>query len=244
MKDPAPIASLVRKLGQRDTLSDDEILALQSMAGVVQSVPAGGDVVTEGEQPHFSTLLVSGFATRYNLLGNGERQITAIHVPGDFVDLHGFLLKPMDHSVGALSDCRILQVPHPIIRRITEEHPHLTRMLWLSTLIDGAIFRQWIVGMGRRSALERMAHLICELRTRLALVGLTDGHRFDFPITQIELADATGLSAVHVNRVLQQLRADSLITWHGQTVTILDYDALAALAEFDPAYLHLDRLDR
>lgn len=244
MKDAVPIASLVRKLAQRDALSDDEMYALQSMSGILQSVPAGGDLVTEGETPHFSTLLVSGFATRYNLLGNGERQITAIHVPGDFVDLHGFLLKPMDHSVGALSDCHILQVPHPDIRRLTEEHPHLTRMLWLTTLIDSAIFRQWIVGMGRRSALERMAHLICELYTRLSVVGLSDGYRFDFPITQIELADATGLSAVHVNRVLQQLRADNLITWHSQTVTILDYRALAKLAEFDPAYLHLVRLER
>lgn len=241
MPHTSAIDTFVRKLSRRDTLTPDEVAALRAMSGTGSSVAAGADIVAQGSWPACSTLIVSGFATRYTLLGNGERQITAIHVPGDFVDLHGFLLKPMDHAVGALSDCVVWQVPHPDIRRLTEEHPHLTRLLWLTTLIDGAIFRQWIVGMGRRSALERMAHLICELHARLDTVGLTEAHSFEFPITQIELADATGLSAVHVNRVLQQLRADRLITWQGQVVTILDPEALVQLAEFDPAYLHLDR---
>jgi CRP-like cAMP-binding protein len=187
---------------------------------------------------------VSGFTARYQVLEEGARQITALHVAGDFVDLHSLLLKPMDHGVVALSDCQIMKVDHGRLRAIAGQHPHLGRMLWLNTLIDAAIHRQWIVAMGRRTALEHAAHLLCEVYSLLSVVGLAPDMTFEFPITQQDLADALGLSSVHVNRTVQDLRIRGLISWDGTTARILDWDGLAALAEFDPTYLQLENEPR
>lgn len=228
-----------RKLERRDRLTDAEREALARARGPEQDFAAGADIIREGDRPNRSTLIVSGFATRYHMLSDGQRQITAIHVPGDFVDLHSFLIKEMDHSVGALTRCRVVAYPHDNLAAITERFPHLTRVLWLTTLLDSAIHREWLVGMGRRSAPQQMAHFICELYVRLEVVGLAGNLTFSFPITQSELGDALGISAVHVNRVLQELRTEKLFTWQGQTITILDWPGLQQRAEFDPRYLHL-----
>jgi len=245
MTQASDLDSLIRKLERRDVLSAAEREALISAAGSRESYPAGADLVREGDRTDRSILVTHGFTTRYRVLADGQRQITAIHLPGDFVDLHSFLLRKMDHSVGALSNVRVVTFPHANLRLITERHPHLTRMLWLTTLLDGAIHREWIVAMGRRSALEQMAHLICELFTRLNLVGLAEFDReVNLPITQTELGDTLGLSAVHVNRTLQQLRAEQLIVWQGQSVRVLDWGRLTSVAKFDPTYLHLEREPR
>lgn len=229
------------KLERRDAVSAEEKAALLAAADSVETYAAGADLVREGDRPDRSLLLVRGFTTRYRLLADGTRQITAIHLPGDFVDLHSFLLKTMDHAVGALSACRVVTFPHANLRQITVRYPHLTRMLWLMTLLDSAIHREWIVAMGRRSALEQMAHLLCEIFTRLSTVGLGNPNReLILPINQTELGDTLGLSTVHVNRTLQQLRAEKLIVWQGQAVRILDWDRLARVAQFDDAYLHLE----
>jgi CRP-like cAMP-binding protein len=182
--------------------------------------------------------LVEGFAGRISQLENGHRQITAIHVPGDFVDLHSFLLKEMDHAVMAISRCRVVMFPHAQLATITEQYPHLTRLLWLATLIDAAIHRQWLAVMGGLPAISHMAHLVCELYLRLNVIGCTEDKRFTLPVTQSELADAMGLTPVHVNRVLQELRRESLLTWEGASIEILDWPNLQALADFDPRYLH------
>jgi CRP-like cAMP-binding protein len=237
--DQALFEPFFRKLERRDTLTPGERLALIEAAGDERVFPAGADLVREGQRPDISTLVVEGFTTRYRLLSDGQRQITAIHTPGDFVDLHSFVLKEMDHSVGALSRCRTIAFPHERLTRITEQLPHLTRVLWLMTLLDGSIHREWLVAMGRRSASQQMAHLVCELYVRLGIVGLVRDATFNLPITQTELGDALGLSAVHVNRVLQELRTEDLFTWQGQTIRILDWEGLQQRAEFDPRYLHL-----
>jgi CRP-like cAMP-binding protein len=187
---------------------------------------------------------VSGFAARYQVLEEGGRQITALHVAGDFVDLHSLLLKPMDHGVVTLSDCQIMKIDHAGLRAVTAQESHLARMLWLSTLIDAAIHRQWIVAMGRRTALGHTAHLFCEIYSLLNAVDLAPDMAFEFPITQQELADVLGLSSVHVNRTVQELRAKDLISWDGTTARILDWDCLAALGEFDPTYLQLENEPR
>ncbi len=197
------------------------------------------DMIREGDRPAESTLLLSGFAARYKLVSNGKRQITAIHIPGDFIDLHSFLLKNMDHAVMTMTPCTVGLVPHDTLHRITESHPHLTRLLWLSTLIDGAIHREWLVAMGRLRAVTHTAHLLCELFVRLQVVGLTKDNTFEFPVTQAELGDTLGLSTVHVNRVLQELRANKLIMWRGNMVVIEDWQRLKEFAEFDPTYLSL-----
>lgn len=230
---------LVLKLEQRDRLSDREKKVLESAIARVREVSADEDIVREGDRPTESSLLLEGFAARYKVMANGRRQITEIHVTGDFVDLHSFLLKSMDHGVQALSPCRVAAVPHAALQKITEEHPHLTRLLWLSTLIDGSTHREWLTAMGRRTAVGQMAHLICELFLRLQCVGQTRDFTMQLPVTQAELGDALGLSTVHVNRVLQEIRSEGLIRWQGSTVTILDWDRLTEVAEFSPAYLNM-----
>jgi CRP-like cAMP-binding protein len=236
----APLtASLVRKLEARDALNDEERGILERMFTDVRLVTAGEDIVRDGDRPRHSTLVVSGVAARYKVLHGGERQITALHLAGDFVDLHSFLLKEMDHGVAAVSQCRVATVPHETLAQISVTQPHLTRLFWLLTLLDGALHREWLVAMGRRSALGQLSHLLCELMLRLSVVGGCDGDSFVMPVTQIDLSDILGLSSVHVNRVLQELRSDELIAWRGTTVTILDWDRLLRLAEFDDRYLHL-----
>lgn len=229
----------ILKLEQRDWLSDDEKRVLESAISRIRVIEADEDIVHEGATPSESNLLLDGFAARYKIFSNGRRQITAIHVAGDFVDLHSFLLKAMDHGVLALTPCRVAVVPHAALERITDEHPHLTRLLWLNTLIDGAIHREWLTTMGRLSATAHMAHFMCELFLRLKAVGRTDGDTIQLPLTQAELGDTLGLSTVHVNRVLQELRKEGLIRWQGDALTILDWERLEAVGEFTPTYLNL-----
>lgn len=238
------INPLVLKLEHHDMLSSEEKRVLESMISRMREFRADEDIVSQGSRLTESNLLLEGFAARYKILMNGRRQITALHVIGDFVDLHSHLLKKLDHGVIALTPCHVAVVSHDNIRRITESHPHLTRLLWLSTLIDGATHREWLVAMGRRSALGHFAHLICELFLRLQAVQRTDGHSFQLPVTQAELGDTLGISTVHVNRVVQELRTERLITWQGDVVTILDWDRLIQVADFDPTYLYLEREPR
>ncbi|SEP65284.1 cAMP-binding domain of CRP or a regulatory subunit of cAMP-dependent protein kinases [Devosia sp. YR412] len=228
-----------RKLNRRDRIGPEEQRALAEAAEDRLVYAAGEDLVVEGERPTRSMLVTSGFTCRYRTLPDGQRQLTAIHLPGDFVDLHSFLLKEMDHSVGALSPTTIITFPHERLVKLTERFPHLTRLLWLLTLLDGSTHREWLVGMGRLSAQERVAHLFCEVYARLSSIGFASDYRFNLPITQAALADAVGISTVHVNRVLQELRMGGYISWDGGQLVIQDWDRLVALAQFNDRYLHL-----
>jgi CRP-like cAMP-binding protein len=244
MMDEAVLATFLRKLEVRDVVSDVEKRALLACAGEPAHFPAGSDLVREGDRPDTSLLVIEGFCSRYRDSPDGSRQITAVHVPGDFVDLHSLLLREMDHSVGALSACRVMRFPHDRLRTLTETHPHLTRLLWLMTLIDASIHREWLAAAAR-SAPEQIAHLVCELCTRLDISGLIGTDRsFTLPLTQMELGEALGLSAVHVNRSLQQLRSEGLLSWQNQVVRILDWDGLKRRGSFDDRYLHLTREPR
>ncbi|KLK90491.1 Crp/Fnr family transcriptional regulator [Microvirga vignae] len=238
------ISRLIRRLERYDFLSDEEKQVLKGAVARTKEVPADEDLVREGDRPTDSTLLLDGFAARYKLLRNGKRQITALHVPGDFVDLHSFLQKRMDHGVVAFTPCRIGLVPHSTLRKITDQHLHLSRLLWLTTLIDAATHREWLVAMGRRPAFNQIAHLLCELFLRLQTVGLTQEMSFELPLTQAELGDVLGLSTVHVNRIIKELRTKELVTWRGDTVTIEDWLRLQGVAEFDPTFLNLENEPR
>ena len=228
---------LITKLEARDCLSHEEKALLGGLFNRQRDIAAGEDIVREGDRPWESTLLLEGFSGRYNLLRDGSRQITALHVTGDFVDLHAFLLKKMDHGITALTRCLVATAPHDRLRELTDRHPHLTRLLWLSTLIDGAIHRQWLVAMGRHSSVAQLAHMICELYVRLRDVGQTHDNRFRLPLTQTQMADMLGLSSIHVNRILRELREQGLMTWSSGEIAISDWDGLVRLAEFDPTYL-------
>lgn len=232
------------KLSIRDSVGADERAAIAAAAGDYTRYAAGDDLVTEGERPGKSLLLTEGFACRYRLQEDGSRQIIAINLPGDFVDLHSFLLKEMDHSVGALSDCAAIAFPHQNLVRLTEQFPHLTRLLWLLTLVEGSSHREWLVGLGLLSAPQRTAHLLCEIYVRLEIIGLASDYRFTLPVTQASLADAIGISSVHVNRVLQELRQLRLVDWKRGMVTIRDWQGLMEAGKFDERYLHLVREQR
>ncbi|MEO3385333.1 Crp/Fnr family transcriptional regulator [Mesorhizobium sp. CAU 1741] len=230
---------LCRSLSRRDTLLPEEMDLLARLSQRPAQYAKGAEIIAEHSRPPASCLLVSGFAARAVSRANGKRQLTALHVPGDFVDLHGLLLRVMDHSVVALSDCTVVFVPHGELRAISETAPHLTRMLWLSTTIDASIQRKMTALLGRHTPLQRLGHLICELYLRLEAVGLAANGRFRFPITQSELSDILGLSLVHTNRTVQELRATDLVAWDHTNVTVRDFDALARATGFDPTYLNL-----
>ena len=236
--------TLLLKLRARDVLGQDEEAVLQNSVDAVTEVPQDKVLVMAGVTLSHSTLLVEGFACRYKDLADGQRQIMEVHVPGDFIDLHGFLLNRLEHNLGSLTPVKLATVPHDRLRVITERYPHLARMLWFSTLLDAAIHRERILSVGRRSALARIAHLLCELNLRLEVVGLASRGRYPLPLTQADIADASGLTAVHVNRMLKQLRDQQLLTFRGGEVVIQEWDRLQRVAEFSSGYLYLERRPR
>lgn len=238
------VAPLLAKLRVRDLVAREEEDVLRASVAELREHPAGRTIIRAGTTLSASTLLVEGIVCRYKDLADGQRQIMELHVAGDFVDLHGFLLKRLDHNIGTMTPVRIALVPHDALRGITETHPHLGRMLWFSTLLDAAIHREKILSIGRRSAMARIAHILCELLVRLRLVGLADETGYALPLTQADLADVTGLTSVHVNRMLKKLRDEKLITFRSGRVTIGDWESLQRVAEFDPTYLHLERRPR
>lgn len=233
------IEQLCLSLGRRDLLSEEELSTLTRLRQKEAVFKKGSDIIAQHSRPGMSCLLVSGLTARAVTLPDGRRQLTALHVPGDFVDLHALLLRTMDHSVMAMTNCSVVFVPHADLIAVTEQSPHLTRLLWLSTTIDAAIQREMIASVGRRTPLQHLAHTLCELYVRLDVVGLAQEGRFRFPVTQSELADVLGLSLVHTNRTVQDLRATGLVLWNQVDVVITDFQRLATLAGFDPTYLNL-----
>jgi len=234
----------IRKLRIRDALSAEEEAVLRDAVVEVRELPAGKAVVRAGVVMNHSTILFEGLSCRYKDLVDGQRQIMELHVSGDFLDLHSFLLKQLDHNVGSITPVRFGIVPHDKLRAISEGYPHLTRMLWFSTLLDSAVHREKILSVGRRDAMARIGHLLCELYKRLETVGLAEDYRYPLALTQSDLADASGLTSVHVNRMLKKLRDDGLLTFRGNEVVIHDWVELTRRAEWDSGYLHLDNQPR
>jgi len=238
------IDTLLLKLRARDRLSAEEEAAVRDAIGEVRDIAADQTVIRAGDELHSSTLLLDGLLCRYKDLRDGSRQIMELHVAGDFADLHSFTLKRLDHNIMTLTRCRIALAPHAKLEAITRDFPHLTRLLWFSTNLDAAIHREWMLSLGRRTALARVAHFFCEMQVRLGLVGLAGADGYALALTQTDLSECLGLTPVHVNRTLKQLREQGLVEFRRGRVTIGDLDGLRRVAEFDPAYLHLERRDR
>ncbi|MDP9412940.1 MAG: Crp/Fnr family transcriptional regulator [Pseudomonadota bacterium] len=238
------IEAHLMKLRKRDDISPDEEQAIRGAVSEVREVRADQNIINAGVELSTSTLLLEGMMCRYKDLQDGQRQITELHVAGDFVDLHSFTLKRLDHNVMALTPCRIAVVPHERLQYITERFPHLTRVYWFSSNLDAAIHREWELSLGRRDAMSKVAHLFCELFVRLEIVGLTEGNSYAFPLTQTDIAECKALTPVHVNRTLQELRKRELIELAQRRMTILDRPGLEALAEFSPNYLYLEKKAR
>jgi CRP-like cAMP-binding protein len=232
------------KLRARDEISAEEEAAIRSAVAETVDYPADRTIIHRGEDLDRSTLLLDGIMCRYKDLRDGQRQIMELHLGGDFVDLHSFTLKRLDHNVMTLTPCRVALVPHERLTAITERHPHLTRVYWFSTNLDAAIHREWELSLGRRTAAARLANLICELQVRLGLVGLAEAEGFALDLTQTDLAECLGLTSVHVNRTLKELREQGLMTFRNGRVTIEDPAGLHRVAEFDPAYLYLEKRPR
>jgi len=232
---------LIRKLGSVFALTEDERQALEALPMQVMVIKDDQDIVRMGDRPSRSCLILSGFAATYKVTAGGKRQIVSFAIAGDIPDLQSLHLKTLDTSIATISTCRVGFIPHEALRDLCLRYPRLGAALWRETLIDAAIFREWVMNVGQREAYQRMAHVLCELLVRLRAVGLAEDHACDLPITQSEFADATGITTVHVNRMLQELRADGLIELKGDHLKVLDWDKLKAAGEFDPAYLHLER---
>ena len=222
----------------RDELTDHEKQILERSVREVRTLSSRHRLVRAGDPVDTSTLLLEGFICRYMDDRDGLRQLVAVHVPGDFVDLHAFPMKRLDHDVATIGPVKIAMFGHATLQTITEQFPHLTRRLWFSTLLDAAMHRQWIFRIGRLGAEGRVAHLFCEIYTRLQMVGLAQDGQYALPMTQPDLAEACGITGVHVNRVLRLLRERDLVTFRANLVSITDFPGLARVGEFTPDYLY------
>ncbi len=223
------------RLSQADIATLDQL----SRKGVRQ-VGARRDLIREGDKPRSVFLILEGWACRYKQLPDGRRQVVSFFIPGDVCDLHAYILKEMDHTVGAISPIKVAEIARDDFEAMMLNHPRITQALFWDELVTVAIQREWTLNLGQRTAYERIAHLLVEMFMRLQVVGLTDGNRCDFPLTQNDIADATGLTAVHVNRTLQDLRRDGLVELHSRTLIIPDMQRLKGAALFNDNYLHLE----
>ena len=234
-----PLEATLSKLQNWTHFEEADRRALLALPHTVRQVPRGNYVVREGDKPTHSCVLVAGFAFRQKIVGSGGRQILAIHIPGDMVDLQNSLLHLADHSVQALTDAAVAQIPVEEIRRLAFARPAIGMAMWYDTLVDASIHREWTTNIGRRDAVERISHLLCEFGVRLENAGLGHRSRYELPITQEELADCVGLTPVHVNRTLRWLDQQNLIQRPKRSIAIDSWRQLAALGDFNARYLHL-----
>lgn len=232
---------LIRKLGRYVPLTDGERAAIEHLCRNPRTHLQGTDLILEGDKPQAVFLVLKGWAYRYKQLPDGSRQIMAFLVPGDLCDIQIFLFEKMDHSIGLLSNAEVVKIPAVEILELMDCFPRIERAMMWATLVDEATLREWLLNVGQRFALQRVAHLFCELRVRLSVVGLVDEDcSFAMPLTQSELADTTGITTVHANRTLQRLRQDQLISTHQGRLKIHNFDKLAEIAGFNEIYLHTD----
>lgn len=222
------------------SLEPEERSRLESAISDIKILPPRTNIVLAGDPTSQSILLIDGFMSRYIDDRNGLRQLVAVHVPGDFVDLHAYPLKVLDHDVATMTAATVAIVPHVELDALTQELPAMMRKLWFSTLIDAAIHRAWLFRFGRLEAIGRVAHFISETNVRLMSAGLSDGRRFALGLTQNDLAEICGLTNVHINRVMRQLREERLCVFRSSLVEILEPEQLAIRGQFDPDYLYID----
>ncbi|HEX6374283.1 MAG TPA: Crp/Fnr family transcriptional regulator [Allosphingosinicella sp.] len=234
------IERLLTRFETRCALGDEDRDAVRGLPFVHRTLAPSAYIVREGEPPQACALLLTGFAFRHKVTGNGERQIMSVHMPVEFLDLHISFLEVADHNVQALTRCEIASLPVAALRNLVRDHPRIGRAMWVDTLIDAAIFREWIVNVGRRDSISRIAHLLCEFALRLEVAGLGTGYRYEMPMTQEQIADCIGLTPVHVNRVLKELGRRGLIERDKRLVAIVDWEGLQEIGDFNNRYLHLD----
>jgi CRP-like cAMP-binding protein len=221
-------------------LSFEDRAALIALPHTIKNLHANDHVVREFDRPTQSCVMLSGYSVRHKIVAGGKRQIVAIHMKGEIVDLQNSYLGQADHAVQMLTAGKVAMIPVEEIDRIAFERPEIGRAMWIDTLVDGSIFREWISNIGRRDARTRLAHLLCEFSLRLEVAGLGQQTDYELPMTQEQLGDATGLTPVHINRTLQALEADGLIERATpRSIYIGDWRKLADVGDFNSAYLHM-----
>ncbi|MDB5670892.1 MAG: Crp/Fnr family transcriptional regulator [Alphaproteobacteria bacterium] len=235
----SPLAPMLRKLEYYGELSQSDRAALLSLPYTLKTIEAHGYIVREGDRPTHSCLLRTGFVHRQKIVGDGGRQICSIHMSGDMVDLQNSLLATADHDVQALTRAEVAFIPREAILELAFASPAVGMAMWYDTLVDGSIFREWIANVGRRDARTRIAHLLCEFSLRLEAAGLGQHMSYTLPMTQEQLGDCTGLTAIHVNRMLRGLQTDGIISRTSRSVTVDDWKKLANEGDFTSGYLHM-----
>jgi CRP-like cAMP-binding protein len=236
----AALERFVNRLALRSVLSDEEVTALLGLNGQIKDVPAHIDFIRQGQPVDHACLVVEGMAGRFGQNSDGARQITCLHIPGDMVDLPSVVSPKSAWGIAALTDTTVLRIPHADLRRVAAKHSGIAEAFWRDCVADGSIFSEWVVNVGRRDALSRLAHLFCEMGIRCEQAGQGDRRLYQLPITQTDLGDATGLTSVHVNRTLKELRIQSLVEMRFGTVTIHDWDRLAKAGDFNAGFMLLD----
>jgi CRP-like cAMP-binding protein len=232
------LAPLVRRWAKRTKLSPEDRSAILALPITPQVFAKDSYLVREGEEARECALILRGFAYRQKSLRDGSRQIISFHIPTEFVDLQNALLGKADHNVQSLNRAEVALIPRAALKELADNYPRVRDAMWIDTLVDSSVFREWVVNVGRRDSRTRIAHLLCELACRFKSLGVGNDDRYEFPITQEQLADATGLTSVHTNRTLQSLRKDNLIQLSAGSLTILNWDGLREAGEFDEFYLH------
>lgn len=231
-------AALIRRLRTSAGISDEDIQEIHTLPITVKEYAAERAVVRDGERASECCLIIEGFCARSKTIADGKRQILSIHIPGEIPDLMSLFLHVMDHDLSTLTACRLGFIQHETLQKLHRRRPNVAEIFWRDTLIDAAMFREWIVNVGQRPAPARLAHVIVELRERLKVVGRVTGDSFDMPLTQEQIGEALGVTAVHANRVIKQLRQDGIVDFHRGRVTVLSENKLLELADFDGRYLH------
>ena len=231
---------MIRKLRTRGNIDDADCRAIRALNPVRRTYEAPAYILREGEPPRRTcSFVVAGLAFRQKLAANGARQIVSIHMAGDFLDLQHLFLHTADHSVQALTRLECAEIDREALQQLVTEHPAIARAMWVDALVDGSIFREWILNVGRRDARTRVAHLLCEFALRMEAAGIAEHHRYELPMTQEQLADSLGLTAVHVNRTLKALEAEGLIKRTKRVLAVPDLLRLQHAADFNSGYLHL-----
>ena len=237
-----PLTMKLEQFTRFDQQERERLNALMSYP--TKSFARGETMIAEGEKVTDIHLVLTGLAARSKLLADGSRQIMAFLIPGDLCDVEVFVLEAIDHDIVAMAESTCVLVPADVMEELLTQSSNITRAMWWSTMTDSAILREWIVDHGSRDARERIAHLFYEMLVRYRVVGETADDAIPFPITQEELAEATGMTPVHVNRILSQFRSEGLVEIKGRVLTVLDPPRLREAAQYDPRYLHLIRTER
>jgi CRP-like cAMP-binding protein len=233
-----------QRLASRSAITDDEVMAVLALDGEVTQFGAHTDFVRLGERVDHACLVMKGMVGRFGQNKDGARQITCLHIPGDMADLPSVVSPISGWGLGALAATTVLRIPHARLRRLASLHPGMAEAFWRDCVADGSIFSEWVVNVGRRSAVSRIAHLFCEMAIRSERAGKGCRLSFPLPITQADLGDATGLTNIHVNRTLRELRMQAVVEMQAGIVTVLDWDRMVSVGDFDPAFLLLNGPDQ